>query len=124
MNIVVNECRCPRCGAPEVNPATGLLLVRGSKVHDGIEWCSHCLWCHCWYGEDTNQVTLCASSCPCYSCYPPVEILNTHFMWYMNMDTEEIISDEVYFEREREGSMEDWYELDPRTPVQWKGEVA
>ena len=51
-NIVVEECRCPRCGAEGWHPADlgrpileRRVLVRGFKVHDGVKWWSQCLVC-------------------------------------------------------------------------------
>lgn len=50
-----NPPLCPRCGAPEINEDTGMLFVRGNKVHTGGHWHSQCLVCSGAYenhGED------------------------------------------------------------------------
>jgi hypothetical protein len=41
---ILNEVRCPTCGAPEVHSDTKI-HIRVSKVHDGHGWSSQCLVC-------------------------------------------------------------------------------
>lgn len=52
MHIEINDCSCPVCGSPELNEETGLLNVRGFKVHDETHgWWSECLVCKAKYGN-------------------------------------------------------------------------
>jgi len=76
VTVTVSEVTCPRCRAPEVNPETDLLWIRGFKVDpgDGTGWNSHCLRCHCWFDEGQTRVTeVCSLDCRCYKSYPPYE---------------------------------------------------
>jgi hypothetical protein len=43
MNIEVKDAFCPICGAPEVDPETDKLLVRGFKVFNNGHWWSQCI---------------------------------------------------------------------------------
>ena len=46
ITIVVKDVICPCCGAPEVNPKTKLLNIRGFKVSDRHGSWSQCLLDH------------------------------------------------------------------------------
>lgn len=76
----MNTVECPRCGATEINPATGLLWIRVHKVMTNGIWDSHCMRCHCWFNDfDTAaQVTQCREVCYCYECYPATEANDVH----------------------------------------------
>jgi len=43
--MTTEEWCCPNCGAPELNAETGLLNIRGYKVHMQGHWWSNCLAC-------------------------------------------------------------------------------
>ena len=68
--ITVADRACPRCGAPEVNPDTDKLFVRGFKVHSHGKWQSHCMRCHIWFDEDDNVSETCPDDCYCQDLHP------------------------------------------------------
>ena len=54
-NMVV-AITCPKCGSPELNKETNLLLIRGLKVLEGGKWWSHCLVCSGYYMPDKKTL--------------------------------------------------------------------
>ena len=51
---VHDDLVCPRCGAPEVNEATGKLNIRGFKVTDELGRC----WSICMTGKHGKRDTI------------------------------------------------------------------
>lgn len=55
---------CIICGAPEVNPATGLLNVRALKINMDGAWWSHSLCCSAWFSTK-GEIDPCDKDCYC-----------------------------------------------------------
>jgi len=45
MITVIDDLKCPICGAEEDHPDDGCIQIRGCKVHDQGRWWSQCLIC-------------------------------------------------------------------------------
>jgi len=48
----MKELVCPNCGAHEMHPDGGKLLIRGKKVYRNGKWWSQCLVCAGYYDLD------------------------------------------------------------------------
>ncbi len=47
---------CPTCNNPESHPTlTGKVIISAYKVHDGVDWLSHCLYCAGYYNNDLTE---------------------------------------------------------------------
>jgi len=54
MQIIIQEVKCPMCGAEEIHPNGKHVLIRAFKVEDKGHWYSECLVCAGFYDKNLN----------------------------------------------------------------------